>query len=375
METARPHLEGNRGKGEEIMDTETIKPSARETDGVQSSGRGGLVFISHDSRDAELAEAFTKLLASVSSGLLKSFRSTDSAGKDANAFGSEWFQKLTDRLQQATDVVCLFTERSVDRPWILYEAGIAKGKLNTPVIGIACGIPLDRINTGPFFHFQNCDGSEKGLVDLVKQLAQRISDITLDNDVVVDRVRDFRSKSEDILKKLQGQKKGAEKLPEENPMARLVEEMKSLVRDLPTRVAEQMAEMGDPTRRRRFRRLHPMMIDEMLHMTDDPDDPIGILMVAGLVRDDAPWLYELTMEVYRAAKTGDREAIERELSRLRRFSEVMMRGGPFMEEFGFGGKEAHILYMEFPRMLERVLQRSVESPNREKLRAGRRPKA
>jgi hypothetical protein len=31
----------------------------------------------------------------------------------------------------------------------------------------------------------------------------------------------------------------------------------------------------------------------------------------------------------------------------------MMRG-PFMEEFGFGSKESHIMAMEFPRMLERV---------------------
>ena len=32
-----------------------------------------LVFISHDTRDAELAEAFSNLLKSVSAGVLKSF--------------------------------------------------------------------------------------------------------------------------------------------------------------------------------------------------------------------------------------------------------------------------------------------------------------
>ena len=39
------------------------------------SQTNSLVFISHDSRDAELAEAFSKLLSSVSAGVLKSFRS------------------------------------------------------------------------------------------------------------------------------------------------------------------------------------------------------------------------------------------------------------------------------------------------------------
>jgi hypothetical protein len=72
-----------------------------------------------------------------------------------------------------------------------------------------------------------------------------------------------------------------------------------------------------------------------------------------------PWLYELAMEVYRAVKTEDVDSIEREMKRLRRFSEMMMRG-PFMEEFGFGGKESHMLVMEFPHMLEHILLRCLE---------------
>jgi hypothetical protein len=35
-----------------------------------------LIFISHDTRDAELAEAFSNLLKSVSAGVLKSFRTS-----------------------------------------------------------------------------------------------------------------------------------------------------------------------------------------------------------------------------------------------------------------------------------------------------------
>ncbi len=39
-----------------------------------------LVFVSHDSRDADLAEAFANLLSDVSAGTLKSFRSSDKRG-------------------------------------------------------------------------------------------------------------------------------------------------------------------------------------------------------------------------------------------------------------------------------------------------------
>ena len=47
------------------------------------------------------------------------------------------------------------------------------------------------------------------------------------------------------------------------------------------------------------------------------------------------------------------------MKRLRRFSEMMMRG-PFMEEFGFGGTESRMLAMELPRMLEHTLTRTLE---------------
>jgi hypothetical protein len=73
------------------------------------------------------------------------------------------------------------------------------------------------------------------------------------------------------------------------------------------------------------------------------------------------------MEVYRAVKSGDPEAIEREVSRLRHFSEFSMRG-PWMEELGFGGKESDMFFMEFPRMLEHMLRRTLKDKKPQKER-------
>jgi hypothetical protein len=81
-------------------------------------------------------------------------------------------------------------------------------------------------------------------------------------------------------------------------------------------------------------------------------------LAASVIRDDAPWLYEIAMEAYRAVKADDPAGIEREMGRIHRFSEFMMRG-PFMEEFAMGSKDAHMFCMEFPRMLERMLERAL----------------
>ena len=65
------------------------KAKPEEPDELLPSQTGSLVFISHDSRDAELAEAFSKLLSSVSAGVLKSFRSSDRRGTQGIEYGTE----------------------------------------------------------------------------------------------------------------------------------------------------------------------------------------------------------------------------------------------------------------------------------------------
>jgi hypothetical protein len=138
-----------------------------------------------------------------------------------------------------------------------------------------------------------------------------------------------------------------------------LEEIKGTVRDLPAKVADAVVEVGDPMRRRRLRRLHPRMIEDIMHMGSEFDDPIALLMMASLVRDEIPWFYEIAMEAYHAVKGGDPAAAKKEIERLHRIRKFALHG-PMSEEFGFGGEEAHMFFMEFPHMLERMLSRSIE---------------
>jgi hypothetical protein len=335
---------------------ETI-PSAS----ISSATAGPLVFISHDGRDAEIAEAFSKLLKSVSAGVIKTFRSSDKKGNDGIDFGEEWYKRLMESLQSTSDVVCLFTERSLDRPWILFEAGVAKGRLQTPVFGIALGIPLARVTNGPFYQFQNMEDSEDELIKLVRQIAKRVPALELDDDVVRNQVTAFKKAEVEILKNvsISPTKKEPKEGTEESAIAKLVEEMKIL----PSRVTERLIESGEMHRRRRSRRIHPMMFEELSHMYGESESPIGILMAASLVRDDAPWLYELAMEVYRAIKSGDSEKIENEISRLSKFTHMMMHG-PFIEELGISSKDTHVFLMEFPNMLEHMAHRALNEKRR-----------
>ena len=161
---------------------------------------GPYVFISHDARDADLAEAVANLLTDASGGMLKSFRSSDRKGSGGIEFGMEWYKAIMSSLAKATDVVALLTQHSVDRPWILYEAGVAKGKLDTTVLGVAVGIALDKANTGPFAQFQNSGDDEDSLTTLVLQLIRKIPNASPREEAVRRQVQAFRNSIGSLLK-------------------------------------------------------------------------------------------------------------------------------------------------------------------------------
>ena len=186
----------------------------RRTKSTKKPVKQNLVFISHDSRDADLAEAFSRLLSGVSAGALKSFRSSDRKGPQGIEYGKQWYPEVVKNLKSATDVVCLLTRRSVDRPWILYEAGIAKGRSRRPVLIIACGVPVELASTGPFAQFQNSDDQEDSLMKLVTQLVRKVPNINPDHSTIKKQVRAFKKRATKALAKITEAKASKEDLPE-----------------------------------------------------------------------------------------------------------------------------------------------------------------
>jgi hypothetical protein len=263
------------------------------------SSAGSLVFISHDSRDAELAQAFSKLLTAVSAGLRKSFRSSDREGNQGIAYGVEWFPQIIDELRRASDVVCLLTTRSLDRPWLLYEAGVAKGIDAAPVHGIALGIPLSSATKGPFAQFQNCSDEAPDLTKLVMQLVGRIPGSAPERAVVEQQVNLFRQEAANILKDLdKSEKKPSPKTQPatEATVAKLFEEVKAMFRDMPTIRESYDARsswMGGCEGA-------GYLMRELMGTVYAVRDPAGLLVVFACVRDALPWMYELAREVYSA---------------------------------------------------------------------------
>jgi hypothetical protein len=284
--------------------------------------------------------------------MLKTFRSSDHKGVQGIDYGVEWYPELMRKLGAASDVVCLLTARSLGRPWILYEAGVAKGKLDVPVHGVALGVPLARVSTGPFAQFHNCDDNEDSLAKLVEQLVRRLPHADPDHDTVMGQVDLFKTKVEEILAEQEAGGEEPEDVAEETSSAKLFEEIKIMFQDLPSRI-ESVAER---TGGRRFLRhgLHPAMLDEVVMMTSRGEPNVGVaaLIVTSFFRDDVPWLYTMAAELYRASLSDDRDAVSRAHVALVRAVQSLDRG-PFLHEMlGPSRRDIRMLLHELPRLLD-----------------------
>jgi TIR domain len=333
-----------------------------ESQGQSEKTSTPLVFISHDTRDADLAEAFSQLLRSVSAGVLKSFRSSDKRGNQGIEYGVEWYPEIIKNIQSASDVVCLLTARSVDRPWILFEAGMAKGKLETPILGVALGIQLRNASTGPFAQFQNCGDDEDSLCKLVSQLVKRIPNSEPDAETIKFQVGKFKQNINQILEQQNTIPENSnEEAKKEDSSAKLFEEIKVMFQDLPSRIEQNIEFL--PRQNKSRRKFHTKYLEELMYMSKNSH--IGVMAILSIFKDsNTPWIYDLGIDVIRLLKsespTSEKERKLEEFTELLEFSTQH----PMIREMYMDSKEDYMIYRDLPRFLLKGLNRLIIEENK-----------
>lgn len=339
--------------------SKTEKSNKQPKDEIESkvTSSNPLVFISHDTRDAEIAEEFSNLLKRVSAGVLKSFRSSDKKGTQGIEYGVEWYPQIIKNIQDASDVVCLLTKNSTDRPWILFEAGMAKGKLNTSILGVALGIPLKNASTGPFAQFQNCGDDEDSLSKLVFQLVDRIPNSEPDEETITFHVQKFKSKIDEIFEKRDKESKDKKENPVtevvqiDDSSVKLFEEIKVMFQDLPGRISK-----SNPIFRPYNPRMHPRMVEEFIHRSSHNPQMTAIIILSYL-RSTIPWIYDLGIETIRKlesdVKQKSKDDIFHQFIRLcEEFAD-----NPMYREFSMARKEKYFDHRELLHLLFKCLDK------------------
>ena len=270
--------------------------------------------------------------------------------------GDRWAQVVAKELETSHFGIICVTPENLGSPWILFEAGaLAKSMQGSKVIPLLFNLEFSDIS-GPLAQFQAKKFERDGLIEVVSSINH-----STDAAVPDERTKQLLAALwPELEKELQAIPPEAPTEKHMRPHHEILEELVSGVRGLDARFRDiegTLAEQGPRSRRRRFREFHPMMMEEMAHMvSEEGDDPISLLMFAGLLREDFPWLSDVMVEAYRDIRDGDSKSEQRAIERLRLvFRNIGRRD--FIMEFAGHSKEAHMMVMEMPRMLDHFLHR------------------
>lgn len=135
--------------------------------------------------------------------------------------------------------------------------------------------------------------------------------------------------------------------------SKLLDELKVMMDNLPLRIESRL----DPELKRRKKKFHPMLFEEMMHLEMNLEDPnLSFLMMISFIKDDFPWLYEIGLETYRGLKSTKSKTEKRKMIQtFERAFEVL--GHPMMREFYGKSEDMYILSKDIRHFMHRYLDR------------------
>lgn len=269
--------------------------------------------------------------------------------------GDRWAQVVAKELETSSFGILCVTPENLSSPWVLFEAGaLAKSMQGSKVIPVLFNLEFSVIS-GPLAQFQAKKFDRSGLTDVIHSINQ-----SADQPIPEDRTRQlFSALWPELEKQIEAVPHLLQTAKHMRPQHEILEELVAGVRAFDSRMRDLeavVAEQSPRAKRRRNRLLHPMVFEDLSRLaSEDGDDPIALLMFAGLLRDDFPWLYEVAVETYRELRTGDHKAAHRAIERFHRTVRNLTRG-PFWDELSIS-KEGHMMMMELPMMLDHMLHK------------------
>ena len=223
------------------------------------------------------------------------------------------------------------------------------------VIPLLFGLDVRDI-TGPLAQFQAKKVDQTGLVEVMQAIGN-VSENKNQEDVIRRRSNGLLSEFKEMI----------EKLPDRAPMKKhmtkkhirseteILEDLLTGVRGLDLRLNEFNSEImaREPQHYRRFR---PRVFQQIIRRFNyDESDPIFLLMLGGMFREDMPWMVEVFVETYREIRTGGIERIEQSVRRLQRIVRSI-RKTPLLEILTMEeDDEAHTMMMDLSTYTDRIL--------------------
>jgi hypothetical protein len=271
----------------------------------------------------------------------------------------------TQIIEHIVDAELVIADLTDKNPNVFYELAIRHAIRKPLVQMIKKGeiIPFDVAATRIIqFDLRSLDSvaaAKEEIVSQVKSLEAGKSEIhnpisvSLDLKVLKESGNIEERSLADIVEAVSDLRLAVTSMDKATPSSKQLDEIKSMVDSLPSRLESRL----DPEFRRRKRRVHSMMFDEIMHMEMKFDDPnMSFLMMISLFKDELPWVYEIGLETYRGLKSTKSKIEKRKL--VETFERVLeMAGHPMFREMYGKSDDMYIFSKDIRHFTHRFLDR------------------
>lgn len=301
--------------------------------------------------------------------------------------GARWSTDIAKELEDSTFGILCVTRDNINAPWLTFEAGALSKTMDKSFVSpFLFDIKRSEVN-GPILQFQSTIFERDDLFKLVSTMNKACEKDRLTPDRLKKAFEVWYPTLEGELNALKGKPERDEEKPEvalkdahtqeileeildlsrnnqklirnpEGAFTSQLEETRQIVKELLERYQRREGSLET----RSLRRFHPMVLDELLHVTfmELQDGAIGIQMSLAMIKDEFPWIYDSGMETLKIIKSRiaaeDKHKAIKTFIRLVEFSfeHPLMRGK--MER----NKEWHIMSRELPHMLAKALHMAMK---------------
>lgn len=238
------------------------------------------------------------------------------------AAGERWAEAIAKELDESNFGIICVTKENIDSPWVLFEAGaLVKSMQGSRAIPLLLDLEFKDI-TGPLAQFQAKKVEKLGLSEVINSLNQAANHAVPEakaNKLLEALWPEFEKRMASIPKQTSPAKLS-------RPQNEILEELVASIRSLDSRFREISDEQPRSCRfiNKRRKRLYPFLVPDIAHsIFKGTGDPKMLLLLASMVREGIPWLYELGKEAYKTSITGPVEIAERTIGQFYRASSII----------------------------------------------------
>lgn len=293
--------------------------------------------------------------------------------------GARWSTDIAKELEDSTFGILCVTRENINAPWLTFEAGALSKTMDKSFVSpFLFDIKRSEVD-GPILQFQSTIFEKDDLQKLINTLNKACDKDRLPSERLTKALEVWYPTLESELNALKEHSPSEEEKPEETlkdahsqevleeilelsrinqklirnpegPVATQIEETRMMVREILDR-NDQREKMMSP---RSFKRFHPMMLDELLHVSlrETENGTVGVQMALAMVRNEFPWIYETGIETLKILKS--RISTEQKENAIQAFTRIVefTFEHPIMRGETKWDKEWRIMSNELPRILE-----------------------